>query len=401
MTRVFDTQGSSSDVEADNDASVGNQRTVGALVIVDLKAAFDHCDGSRSMRQNSHDLRLVDQFGAGHADMNVDNHCIQRLTKRRRDRQRVMPKRIPKGPASCLRRVSAADVGAHADLEHHTLLRHIRSAKRSLGVRDGPCITGRFGAEAVNDGTAQHDAQMAAQWSPRLRARDHCCIDCGNVRRRKSAGLGHNRISLDLASCAVIQESALRQNLRSPSGSWQGKQRLPILFWRFVLERLLPPCRLSTGAPTPSPHRHLNHCRATPGATALSMSNYNQSLNDRLGLAAQAKKSMLEKFKKSLILDDPAKIESRRQREAIVAARAEREAQREAARQQREAEVARQALIAAEAAAAAKRAMAEQAAREAAEQEERQVALLAEQKMARDVRYAARKAAKKERRRGY
>jgi hypothetical protein len=45
--------------------------------------------------------------------------------------------------------------------------------------------------------------------------------------------------------------------------------------------------------------------------------------------------------------------------------------------------------------------MAEQAAREAAEQEERQVALLAEQKTARDIRYAALKAAKKERRRGY
>ncbi len=76
-----------------------------------------------------------------------------------------------------------------------------------------------------------------AGWRPR-RLRDHCFIDCGNVRRRKSAGLGHNRISLNLASCAVIQESALRRNLRSPSGSWQGKQRLPILFWRFVLERL-------------------------------------------------------------------------------------------------------------------------------------------------------------------
>jgi Family of unknown function (DUF6481) len=131
------------------------------------------------------------------------------------------------------------------------------------------------------------------------------------------------------------------------------------------------------------------------------MSNYNQSLQDRLSVAAQAKKNMLEKFRKSLILDDPAKIESRRQREAIVAARAEREAQREAARQQREVELGRQALFAAEAAAAAKRAMEEQAARVAGEQAARQVALLAEQKAARDARYAARKASKKERRRGY
>ena len=110
------------------------------------------------------------------------------------------------------------------------------------------------------------------------------------------------------------------------------------------------------------------------------MSNYDQTLQDRLSLAAQAKKNMLENFKKSLNVDDPAKIERRRQREA---------------------ELAKQALIEAEAAAAAKAAMEEQAARDAAEQAERQTALLAEQKAARDARYAARKAAKKERRRGY
>src|SRR5712691_10722576 len=109
MTRVFDTQGSSSDVEADDDASIGNQRAVGTRVVVDLKAAFDDGDRSRPMRQNGHDLRLVDQFGTGHTDMDIDNHRIQRLTKRWRDRQRVMPKRIANGPASCLRRVSAAD----------------------------------------------------------------------------------------------------------------------------------------------------------------------------------------------------------------------------------------------------------------------------------------------------
>jgi Family of unknown function (DUF6481) len=131
------------------------------------------------------------------------------------------------------------------------------------------------------------------------------------------------------------------------------------------------------------------------------MSNYNQTLQDRLSLAAQAKKNMLENFKKSLILDNPVRIESRRQREAVLAARAEREAQREASRQQREAELARQALIEAEAAAAAKYAMEEQAVRDAAEQAERQAALLVEQKAVRDARYAARKAAKKERRRGY
>src|SRR4029453_256231 len=125
----------------------------------------------------------------------------------------------------------------------------------------------------------------------------------------------------------------------------------PILYWRFVLKRLIANLGyLPARRPTPS----ASTADATPGATALSMSNYNQTLQDRLSLAAQAKKNMLENFKKSLILDNPGKIESRRQREAVLAARAEREAQREASRQQREAELARQALIEAEAAAAAK-----------------------------------------------
>ena len=34
-------------------------------------------------------------------------------------------KRIAKSPAGGLRRVRAADVSAHADFEHHTLLRHV------------------------------------------------------------------------------------------------------------------------------------------------------------------------------------------------------------------------------------------------------------------------------------
>ena len=73
------------DVEADDYASVGDQRAVGTLIVVDLKAAFDHGHGALSVRQNGHYLRLVDQLGAGHADVDVDDHRIQRLAKRRRN----------------------------------------------------------------------------------------------------------------------------------------------------------------------------------------------------------------------------------------------------------------------------------------------------------------------------
>ncbi len=59
----------------------------------------------------------------------------------------------------------------------------------------------------------------------------------------------------------------------------------------------------------------------------------------------------------------PEAIEKRREREAIAAARAERQTQREIARRDHEAELARQAKIAAEAAAEAERLAAEQASR--------------------------------------
>jgi Family of unknown function (DUF6481) len=127
----------------------------------------------------------------------------------------------------------------------------------------------------------------------------------------------------------------------------------------------------------------------------------NPTLQDRLSQASEKKKTMLAKFKKAINPDDPATIENRRQREAIAAARSERATQREAARLQHEHKLAKQAAIDAEAVVEAKRAAAEQAAREAAEVAEREAALKGEQKAARDVRYAARKAAKKERRRGY
>ena len=108
----------------------------------------------------------------------------------------------------------------------------------------------------------------------------------------------------------------------------------------------------------------------------------------------------LAKFKMSLV-EGPAAVEKRQQRQAIAAARAERAAQREEARQRQERELAKQAEIAAQAAADAARAAADEAAREAAEQVQRNALLEAEQKATRDARYAARKAAKKKRRRGY
>jgi Family of unknown function (DUF6481) len=124
------------------------------------------------------------------------------------------------------------------------------------------------------------------------------------------------------------------------------------------------------------------------------------NLEERLKHASEARKSMLTKFRMSLV-EGAAAIEKRQRRQAIAVARAARAVQREEARLREEGDRAKQAELAAHAAADAERAAAEQAARDAAEQAERNALPEAEQKAARDARYAARKAAKKQRRRGY
>jgi hypothetical protein len=119
----------------------------------------------------------------------------------------------------------------------------------------------------------------------------------------------------------------------------------------------------------------------------------NPDFHDRLKDAAEARKALLAKLQAAPRPDDPVMIEKRRERQAIAEARVERQAERARVRQ---AEKAAQEQAAAE----AERLAAEEAARLAAEVVAREAALAAEQKAARDERYAARKLAKKQRRKG-
>jgi len=112
-----------------------------------------------------------------------------------------------------------------------------------------------------------------------------------------------------------------------------------------------------------------------------------RGFQDRLSAAAEAKKALLEKAKAKLNADDPATLERRAAREAVVKARNERLAAKEAER------------LAAEAARKAEeeRIAAEKAAREAAEKAEREAreaALAAEKQAKRDAQIAARKGRK-------
>jgi Family of unknown function (DUF6481) len=142
---------------------------------------------------------------------------------------------------------------------------------------------------------------------------------------------------------------------------------------------------------------HIGRGREFPGA---SMSSFRSpDLQQRQDTAAAKKKAMLEKFRAAS--QDPAVAAQRANRVAVNEARSGRMAERDAAKKVRAAQQAEQALRDAERAALAKRESEKADALAAAEKAERAVALEAEQKAERDARYAARKAAKKVRRRGY
>jgi hypothetical protein len=122
-------------------------------------------------------------------------------------------------------------------------------------------------------------------------------------------------------------------------------------------------------------------------------------LQQRQSTAAAAKKAMLEKFRAAS--NDPTLAERIAARKAVNEARLVRIAEREAAKKVLEAQQAEEAARAAEAVLQAARDAEKAEALIAAEKVEREALLELEQKAARDARYAARKAAKKMRRRGY
>jgi hypothetical protein len=136
------------------------------------------------------------------------------------------------------------------------------------------------------------------------------------------------------------------------------------------------------------------------------------TVQERLDRAAEAKKALLERFKKQPGPGDKEYEERQAELNAIAEARRQREDARDRQKAAEEAARVEAARLKALDEAETRRKQAEEEARKAAEEaaimaqlkaeeEEKHAALLAEQKAARDARYAARKAAKKERRRGY
>ena len=130
------------------------------------------------------------------------------------------------------------------------------------------------------------------------------------------------------------------------------------------------------------------------------MGNYEDpDFQQRKDTAAAAKKALLQKFHAAA--GDPKIAQLQVKRAAVSEARQVRKALREAAELKSKTELAEELARAAKREAQARLEAEKAAALLAAEQTEREAAVAAEKKAARDARYAARKAAKKVRRRGY
>ena len=120
---------------------------------------------------------------------------------------------------------------------------------------------------------------------------------------------------------------------------------------------------------------------------------------ERQSNAIAAKKALVEQLRAAS--QGPAAEERRKAREALNEERLARATEREAAKAKLKAEQVAEAAKAAEVSAQAQREAEAEKVRLAAKEAERAATLLLEQKVARDARYAARKAEKKIRRRGY
>jgi hypothetical protein len=126
--------------------------------------------------------------------------------------------------------------------------------------------------------------------------------------------------------------------------------------------------------------------------------SWNPDFRERQAASAKSKAALLEKFRSAPGPDDPDRKARDEARLKTVEARKARAVEREAARIAREKALTEEAVREAERRAAEERATAEAAEAAARLKAEEEAKIAAEQKAARDVRYAARKAVKRQRR---
>ncbi len=114
---------------------MSSQTTAAALAIMvepvpssfgNFQPAIDHCHRPGAVRQHRQDLLLVHLFRTRHADGDLDLHGVGVQAQRRGDAERIVPQGIAQRAYRGLGRIGAADIGAHADFQHHAFQRHVR-----------------------------------------------------------------------------------------------------------------------------------------------------------------------------------------------------------------------------------------------------------------------------------
>ena len=120
------------DVEPHDRGGIGDHRRIRAGVVGDFQPAFDDPHGSRAVRQHRQHRLLVHPLGAGNADRDLDLHRIDRQSDGIGDAERVVPQRVAQRAHRGLGVIRAADIGSHADLQHHSLQGHFVSLPRSV-----------------------------------------------------------------------------------------------------------------------------------------------------------------------------------------------------------------------------------------------------------------------------
>src|SRR5262245_66600909 len=100
--------------------------------------------------------------------MHVDRHRLWPLPERRCNRQRIVPERIPKGPAGGLGRIRATDIGPHAELKHQPFSCHrlTSAVGSSLMAQRAPASpANKFFASEANPVHARSFSLLLKTWT--------------------------------------------------------------------------------------------------------------------------------------------------------------------------------------------------------------------------------------------
>src|SRR5215470_11268291 len=126
MTRFPFMPAASRKIEPHERGGVGDDCHIRAGIVWNFETAFDDAHRPGTMRQHRQNRVLVHPVRTRNTDHDLDLHRVDRQTYGVCDAEPVVPERVAQGAHGRLRVIRSADIGAHADLEHHAPQVHFR-----------------------------------------------------------------------------------------------------------------------------------------------------------------------------------------------------------------------------------------------------------------------------------